>query len=404
FRLIVPFGRKRYYTGIVVSVGVDAPVEFEVKDVLMVLDAQPILRHPQLNFWRWIADYYMSSLGDVYKAAVPAGLKVESETFVEINPDFDPSDLSADLTEREEAIISFLNKKGRSAVDFISKETGLRNVEASVSKLLDKGLVVVSEKMVERYRPRKEKRVRLLFDTTDDAARRRAFEDVKGAPKQEQMLLTLVQLIDTQRRQGETLDVKREVLLERSGCLSTILQLLVKKGLAEVFSHEVNRFACDEVAEVTLPKLSEAQSTALSQIHESFTDHGVTLLHGVTSSGKTEIYMHLIDFVLRQGNQVLMLVPEIALTTQLTRRLQRVFGRRVLIYHSKFSDNERVDIWRRLLNSTEPCVVLGARSALFLPFAHLGLVIVDEEHESSYKQYDPAPRYNARDSAIMLAS
>lgn len=404
FRVIVPFGRKRYYTGIVVNVGVEAPVDFEVKEVLMALDDKPILRHPQLNFWRWIADYYMSSLGDVYKAAVPAGLKVESETYVEINPDFDPSDLATDITEREDAIVSFLNKKGRTPVDYITKETGLRNVEAAVAKLLDKGLVVVSEKMVERYRPRKEKRVRLLFDTADADARRKAFEAVKGSPRQEQLLLTLVQLIDAQRRQDDTLDVKREVLLERSGCSSTILQLLAKKGLAEGFAREVNRFACDEVTEVSLPKLSEAQSTALSQIHESFTDHGVTLLHGVTSSGKTEIYMHIIDFVLRQGNQVLMLVPEIALTTQLTRRLQRVFGRRVIIYHSKFSDNERVDIWRRLLNSSEPCVVLGARSALFLPFAHLGLVIVDEEHESSYKQYDPAPRYNARDSAIMLAS
>ncbi len=243
YRVIVPFGRKRYYTGIVVDVGVEAPVEFEAKEVLMVLDSQPILRHPQLNFWRWIADYYMSSLGDVYKAAVPTGLKVESETHVEINPDFDPSDLATDINEREEAIMSFLSKKGRTPVDYITKETGLRNVEAAVARLLDKGLVVVSEKMVERYRPRKEKRVRLLFDTTDTEARRKAFETVKGSPRQEQLLLTLVQLIESQRRQGETLDVKREVLLDRSGCSSTILQLLAKKGLAEGFAREINRFA-----------------------------------------------------------------------------------------------------------------------------------------------------------------
>ncbi len=403
FRVIVPFGRKRYYTGIVVGVGVETPTDFEVKDVLMALDPEPILRHPQLNFWRWIADYYMSSLGDVYKAAIPAGLKIESETFVELNPDLEPSDMAVDLTEREEFVLSFISKKGQLPVSHITKETELRNVEATVSRLLDRGLVVVSEKMVERYRPHKEKRVRLLLDSTDADARRSAFDTVKGSPKQEQMLLTLVQLIDTQRRQGETLDVSREVLLERSQCSSTILQALAKKRLAEGFTREVNRFACDQVADITLPALSEAQTVALNGIHDSFKEHAVTLLHGVTSSGKTEIYTHLIDFVLRQGNQVLMLVPEIALTTQLTRRLQRVFGKRVIIYHSKFSDNERVDIWRRLLNTTEPCVVLGARSALFLPFARLGLVIVDEEHESSYKQYEPAPRYNGRDCAIMLA-
>lgn len=403
FRVIVPFGRKRYYTGIVVSVGVEAPTDFEVKDVLMALDLRPIVRHPQLKFWQWIADYYMSSLGDVYKAAIPAGLKVESETFVEINPDIDPVDLAADLNEREAPILVLLSQKEKMSVSDIAKETGLRNVEAITSQLLDRGLVVISEKVVERYRPHKEKMARLLFDPSDADARHRAFEAVKGSPRQEQMLMALVQLIDMRRRQGQPPEVPRDMLMEKSGCSPAILLALAKKGLAEGFAREVNRFACDEVTDIVLPTLSEPQQKALAQIHDSFTDHGVTLLHGVTASGKTEVYTHLIDFVLRQSNQVLMLVPEIALTTQLTRRLQKVFGRRVIIYHSRFTDNERVDIWRRLLGSGEPCVVLGARSALFLPYAHLGLVIVDEEHEPSYKQFDPAPRYNARDAAIVLA-
>ena len=204
-------------------------------------------------------------------------------------------------------------------------------------------------------------------------------------------------------QRGETVEVRREALLERAQVSPAILSAVEKKGILRIYKKDVNRFKFTGDVSGKLPRLSDAQGAALDELHKSWMTKNVTLLHGVTSSGKTEIYIHLINFVLKRGDCVLYLVPEIALTTQLTRRLQEVFGEKVVIYHSKFSDNERVDIWKKLLHDTEPVVVIGARSSVFLPFSHLGLVIVDEEHESSYKQYDPAPRYNARDAAIVLA-
>lgn len=403
FRVIVPFGSRKFYTGIVLNIASAPPAGVEVKDVAILLDDYPITRYPQLKFWQWLADYYMAPLGDVYKAAVPAGLKIESETFIEANPDYDWSDQESPITERELIILDLLKDGGKMSLVEVAKKTGFRNVEASVAKMLDKGLVVVSEKIVERYRSRKESMVRLLFDPADSHESKAAFESVKGAKKQETLLLAMIQLSDAVRRDAETKEVSRQALLDRSGCTSSILLALAKKGLVEMYKRDVNRFAFSGIPTGKLPTLTPPQQEALNQIHTSFAEHDVTLLHGVTSSGKTEIYMHLIDFVMNRGDQALFLVPEIALTTQLTRRLQRVFGDKVVIYHSRFSDNERVDIWKRMLSDSKPCVVIGARSAVFLPFSRLGMVVVDEEHEGSYKQFDPAPRYNGRDAAIVLA-
>lgn len=403
-RVIVPFGSRKFYTGIVMGVSSHRPEGMEVKDIAMLLDERPVVKYPQLKYWQWLADYYMSPLGDVYKAAVPAGLKLESETFVEINPDYDWSDQDTPLTEREMIVTDLLRDGGKMSLSEVAKKTGFRNVEALASKMLDKGVAVISEKVVERYKSRKESMVRLTFDPADKDSVKNAFEAVKGAKKQETMLLAMLHLADAMRRDSETKDVSRQALLDRSGCTSAILLALVKKGLVEVYKCEISRFSFTGRPTGVLPTLSEAQQTALDSLHRSFLDHDVSLLHGVTSSGKTELYIHLIDYVMRRGDQALLLVPEIALTTQLTRRLQRVFGDKVVIYHSRFSDNERVDIWRRMLSAEGPCVVIGARSSVFLPFARLGIVIVDEEHEGSYKQYDPAPRYNGRDAAIVLAT
>lgn len=403
-RVIVPFGSRKFYTGIVLGVSPRRPQGMDVKEIAVVLDQQPVVRYPQLKFWQWIADYYMSPLGDVYKAAIPAGLKLESETFVEINPDFDWSEQEVALTEREIIVTELLKNGGKMSLAEVAKKTGFRNVEALASHLLDKGVAVISEKVVERYRSRKVSMVKLLFDPADAGAVKAAFEAVKGAKKQETLLLAVMQLSDAVRRDTETKEVSRQALLERSGCTSAILLALAKKGLVEIVRRDINRFTYSGKPTGELPSLSEPQAKALDEIHRAMIDHDVSVLHGVTSSGKTEIYIHLIDFVMRRGDQALLLVPEIALTTQLTRRLQRVFGDKVVIYHSRFSDNERVDIWRRMLSTDEPCVVIGARSAVFLPFSRLGVVIVDEEHEGSYKQYDPAPRYNGRDAAIVRAT
>lgn len=402
-RVIVPFGHKKYYTGIIESITPVAPEGFEVKDISSVLDPWPVVKHPQLKLWEWIAEYYLCTAGDVYKAAVPAGLKVESETFIELNPDYEEIP-DARMTDREAIIMQSLDHNGKMTPAEISKKTGLNSIESTISSMVERRMLIIAEKLIERYRPKKETLVRLAVDRNDNEAMHKVFDAVKGAKKQEMMLITLLDNLNKRQQQQLPPEVPRQHLLEQSGLSPAILAALESKGIVEIFTREINRFNYTGTEQGELPKLSAPQSEALDSIHRMFIDKNVTLLHGVTSSGKTEIYIHLIDYILKKGSQALYLVPEIALTTQLTRRLQKVFGKRVIIYHSKFSDNERVDIWKRMLHDPSPCVVIGARSSLFLPFSRLGLVIVDEEHESSYKQFDPAPRYNARDCAIVLAS
>ena len=394
-RVLVPFGAKKYYTAIVESITPVAPDgSFNVKDIVCAIDSRPIVRHPQIKFWRWIADYYLSSIGDVFKAALPAGLKVESETIIELNPELDPDEFQT-VGDDEAAVLELLVRRKKMSVKDIAAQSDIAHPEAAINSLIERGLAVISEKIVERFRRKRVKYVTL----NPSLDLQQAFASVKGAKKQETALIALVALSEHGRK-----EVTLDALIERSGVTKAIVAALERKGIVNITAREISRFSPVDNPTAILPTLSEAQSKALAEIHEGFNNRQTALLHGVTASGKTEIYIHLIDHILRQGNQVLFLVPEIALTTQLTGRLQRVFGERVIIYHSKFSDGERVEIWRRLLNSNEPCVIIGARSAVFLPFAHLGLVIIDEEHESSYKQYDPAPRYNGRDAAIMLAS
>lgn len=403
YRVVVPFGARKFYTGIVTSLGPTAPGNFEVKPIAQLLDSAPIIKRPQLQLWEWIADYYLCSTGEVFKAAMPAGLKVESETFIERAEDYE-EDPGNRLTEREVMVLAVLQHASkRMSIGEIQKTTGITNVGAIASKLLEKGAVIISEKLVERYRSQKMRYVRLTIDRGNSRELERAFGAVKSARKQEKALMALMELSGFTRQGSPLREVTREELIERAMVAPAIIKALAEKGVLEEYTREVNRFKYNGLPSGKMPELSQPQGSALDQIHRSWMKHDVTLLHGVTSSGKTEIYCHLIDYVLRQGRQVLYLVPEIALTTQLTDRLQKVFGEKVVVYHSKFSDNERVDIWKRLLESDEPCVVIGARSSLFLPFSALGLVIVDEEHEASYKQTDPAPRYNGRDAAMVLA-
>lgn len=402
-RVIVQFGSKKFYTGIIESISPIAPEGYEVKDLVSILDDFSITKHPQLKLWHWISEYYLCSIGDVYKAAVPAGLKVESETFIELDKDFEEDEENR-LSEREVIICQLLDHEGKLSTSDIEKKTGFKNSLNIINHLISIGAVIVSEKLIERYRSKKETYIKLTAEPGDSDGLHKAFDAVKGAKKQETLLLALIEMSGFTRKGAENLEVSRAQLLERTGVTTAIISALAKKGIIEVYKKEINRFQFSGVVTYKLPTLSEAQENALNSITDSFSEHAITLLHGVTSSGKTEIYIHLLSRILQQSKQALFLVPEIALTTQLTHRLQKVFGERVLIYHSRFSDNERVDIWKKLLTEDEPCVVIGARSSLFLPFSNLGIVIVDEEHESSYKQYDPAPRYNARDVAIVLAS
>ena len=400
-RVLVPFGRKKFYTAIVAMIHGIKPEGYEVKEIISMLDEYPIVKHPQLKLWDWISKYYLCSTGDVYKAAVPSGLKVESETFVGADSDFEETE-SCELNEREKIILNLVASRNRVQLTELANATGFRNIEAIVSRMIEKGAVYVAERVVDNYRPLTETCVALNLERGDNDGLHHFFDLAARSKKQEALLLAFLD-ISHWLRKGDITEVTKKNLLERAQASQAVLTGAVNKGIFKIYKKEVNRFANLGFANDELPKLSEEQSRAKSEILEAFKSHAVTLLHGVTSSGKTSIYMHLIDEVLKLGRQALYLVPEIALTTQLTQRLQRVFGDKLLIYHSKFSDNERVDIWKRLLRSNEPCVVIGVRSAVFLPYSALGLVIVDEEHDTSYKQQDPAPRYNGRNVAIVLA-
>ena len=400
-RVLVPFGKKKIYTGIITLLHNNRPGDFEVKNIISVLDDYPILRHPQLKFWEWIANYYLCSIGDVYKAAVPAGMKVESETFVSANPEFVDTDNS--MKDREKIIYNLLLTKEKLTPAEISKATGFKNVESTVTSMIEKESLYITEKIIDNYRPKTEVFVRLNAKRGDNETVKLFFDKVKAAKKQEAMLLAYLEL-SKWLGSGTPLEVSKQQLKDKSDGSTPILNAMVEKGIFQLYKKEINRFKLsDKIVNEAPKQLTGVQEKAYQEIIGQFTKKDIVLLHGVTSSGKTEIYTRLIQNELDNRHQVLYLVPEIALTTQLTQRLQKVFGDRLLIYHSKFSDNERVDIWKKLLHTSDPYIIIGVRSSIFLPFNKLGLIIVDEEHEASYKQQDPAPRYNARDAALVLA-
>ncbi|MDE6810760.1 MAG: primosomal protein N', partial [Muribaculaceae bacterium] len=406
-RVLVQFGPRKFYTGIVAEIH-DRKSNFEIKPINGILDASPIVHDLQLALWEWIAEYYLCSIGDVYKAALPTGLKPESTTLISLNQDYESHEEENVLTDREAMIVQLLESEKKMSIAEIQKITGLHNVTSSIRPLMEKGVIEIFEKVVERYRPKSEKMVRLAIDATDNSDIHERLHEFMNrtsrSPKQERMLLAYLDLSQWMSQETETLEVSRKELLDKSGGTPTVLKSLIDKGILEIYNKTLNPFKKEVKKAVGIPFLSPAQQKAHAEIIEAFKSHNTALLHGVTGSGKTEIYSHLINATIQAGYSALFLVPEISLTTQLTDRLRRIFGDRLLVYHSKFSDYERVEVWNTVLNAEQPMIILGARSAVFLPIRRLGLVIIDEEHESSYKQFDPAPRYNARDTAIMLAS
>lgn len=397
-RVVVPFGRKKYYTAIVRNVHYCAPTDYEVKEVSALLDADPVLLPQQFSFWEWIADYYLCTQGDVYKAALPSGLKLESETIVEYNPDFEAE---APLTEREQRILDLLSADRQQCVTKLEKDSGLKNILTVIKSLLDKEAIFVKEELKRTYKPKMEARVRLAGKVSEKQLHI-LFDLLSRAPKQLTLLMKYVEC--SRLLSGETpVEISRKELLQQANVSSAILNGLVEKKIFEIYYHEIGRLQADCQSVMPLNPLNSFQQRAHDEIVASFREKNVCLLYGVTASGKTEIYIHLIEETIRQGKQVLYLLPEIALTTQITERLQRVFGSRLGIYHSKFPDAERVEIWQKQLGAANFDIILGVRSSVFLPFQNLGLVIVDEEHETTYKQQDPAPRYHARNAAIVLA-
>lgn len=405
-RVLVQFGKKKYYTGIVEAIHSNPPAGYEVKTLGSVLDSDPILRYPQLNFWKWISDYYLCSPGEVFKAALPTGLKPESETRISLNPDYEADETQPlKLTDHQSLVLMVLQEHKRLSIADLEGETGIRNVARVIMPLLDADILEIDERIAERYRPKKISFVELNLQKSEKTRLHEFFDLVKKSRLQEKALLTYLDLSEWLQPCHKIKRVPKSQLLEVAEVSPSVLKAMADKGIFKIEKKTVNRFdpENEEDMPMDLPLLSSHQEKALKEIDEGFKSHSIQLLHGVTGSGKTEIYTHLMSRALEAGDQVLFLVPEISLTTQLSDRLRKIFGHRLLVYHSKFSDSERVDIWRRLLHTNEPLVILGARSSIFLPFSHLGLVVVDEEHESSFKQYDPAPRYNARDAALMLA-
>ncbi len=406
-RVVVPFGNRKFYTAVVARLHNEPPAGgIVVKEVSEVVDAQPIVQAVQLDFWFWLANYYMCTPGEVMRAALPSGLKLESESFVAVNPAFTRME---ELTERENKVWEAISRKDGQVVRQLERELKVRNLLPTVRRLMDKDAVVVKEKLSERFRPKVELHVRLATPFREKSRLSALFRELKSAPKQMALLRGFLDLSGGTMTEGLpdvtwAVEVRKAALLKKTNVSSSVFSALCTKGVFEVYSYEIGRRGkrfdgpCAPVQ-----GLSEAQAAAYESILSCFSDKDVCLLHGVTSSGKTEIYIHLIERELARGNQVLYLLPEIALTTQLTERLARVFGEKMGVYHSKFSDAERVEVWKQQIGLRPYGLILGVRSALFLPFPKLGLVIVDEEHEPSYKQQDPAPRYQARDAAIVLA-
>ena len=401
-RVVVPFGKKKFYTGIVQDIHCREPEGYEVKDVADVLDARPVLLASQFKLWDWVADYYLCTRGDVYKAALPSGLKLESETIVAFNPDFEPS---GRLSEREQKVLSQLESEGETSVTCLEKSCGVKNMLTLVKSLLDKEAIMVKEELKRTYKPRTEVRVRLTAAARNEHRLHFFFDELqRRAPKQLDLLMRYLELSGSLGG-SSVREVSKAELLQRAQATPAVFNGLVEKGILEIYKQEVGRLDNSAVADLQpLNPLNVHQEKAYHAIINVFHQKNVCLLYGVTASGKTEIYIHLIAETIRRGRQVLYLLPEIALTAQITARLRRVFGARLGIYHSKFPDAERVEIWQKQLSGQDYDIILGVRSSVFLPFRRLGLVIVDEEHENTYKQQDPAPRYHARNAAIMLAS
>lgn len=396
-RVIVPFGRSKFYTALVYGICFTPPENVELKEVIGVLDAEPIVRPQQIKFWEWIANYYQCTLGEVFKAAVPSGLKLESETVISLVEDFEAE---APLKEREQLLLDVLKDKEHT-VSELNKLVGLKNALPLVKRMMDLGAVSVSEELKSKYKPKQEVYVRLSTAYEEEAKLSALFDALGKAKKQLELLMIYVQLSSCLHPQQRK-EVSKKALMEKH-VSPAALSSMVEKGIMELYKKDVDRLDDTLYEENASHPLSEVQRKAFEEIHEQFNQKDVVLLHGVTSSGKTEIYIHLIQEALKMERQVLFLLPEIALTTQITNRLRRVFGSKLGVYHSKFTDAERVEIWNNLLQDKGYKVILGVRSSIFLPFRNLGLIVVDEEHETTYKQFDPAPRYHARNAAIILA-
>tara|TARA_R110002167_G_scaffold4678_9_gene22094 strand:+ start:1766 stop:4222 length:2457 start_codon:yes stop_codon:yes gene_type:complete len=396
-RVAVPFGKSKIYTGIIFSVHQNPPEAYEAKGIHEILDDYPIVNATQLKHWEWIATYYMCTLGEVVRSALPGAFLLESETLVLRNTEYDIDE--NELLDDEFLVFEALQHQSILKVQEVSAIVERKNVLPILQRLLEKKVIVLKEEVYEQYKPKLVRYVKLGEEHASDEKLEELLNSLTRAPKQSQVVLSLFQLQAKSQK-----PIKVSELEKLSNTSKAIIKTLVDKGILEEYFIKTDRVSYDGESDNSVTKdLNEFQEAALVDIKSAFGENKVTLLKGVTSSGKTEVYVKLIEECLEKGLQALYLLPEIALTTQLISRLQEYFGEKIAIYHSKYNVQERVEVWQNVLQSKPKAqLVIGARSAMYLPFSKLGLVIVDEEHESSFKQFDPAPRYHARDAAIVL--
>ncbi|MFK7951342.1 MAG: primosomal protein N' [Ekhidna sp.] len=399
-RVVVSFGAKKIYTGIVLTTHSQTPADYDPKELLDVLDDEPIVSDQQLTFFKWMARYYMCTLGEVMNAALPAALKLSSESFVSINPEIVPEDL--DIEMREWSLLEVLKTNDLSIKD-VGEVLGLKQPQRVLKHLSEKGYIDLFEKVKDKYQPKKVKKVRLSDSFIEEDMLEGLINELETKTKQQEVILSYIKEIPVLENPSSNANgISKSILLQHDISSSSLKTLLKNKIFVE-WEETVSRLVTTDQVESKEIALSVAQEDSKNAITESFESLNTVLLHGITGSGKTEIYIELIKEQIEKGKQVLYLLPEIALTTQIIARLHRIFGHSFGVYHSRYSDNERVEVWQKVLKG-EFQFVVGVRSAVFLPFSNLGLIIVDEEHEPSYKQFEPNPRYHARDSAIYLAT
>ena len=399
-RVIVQFGKNRVITAVVANIHSNPPAQYQAKYILELLDDEPIITTHQLELFKWVSEYYLCNIGEVLNVAMPAGLKITSQSRIQHNPEFDYEEL---LTDQERYILDEIKKHSTLSYEEVARLVNQTNITAIIKSLVGKHAVILFEEVKERCQPKIVKKIRLTSAFTSEGSLMELTASLDKTPKQQDILMRYLSHIPVHNNAAlNQKGLDKTVFSKDNGVSDSALKTLVKKGVFEEFEIVVSRFSDIPGGASPEINLTESQKTAFEQIHESFSEKEVVLLHGITGSGKTEVYIELIKQALQSGSQVLFLLPEIALTTQIVVRLRKVFGDQMGIYHSKFSDNERVEVWKGILDGKFQFVV-GVRSAIFLPFDNLGLIIVDEEHETSYKQHDPAPRYHARDVAVIMA-
>ena len=402
-RVVVQFGKSKLYTGLIRRIKTEEEKVYgQLKEVLEILDDSPIVSEKQLSFWEWISDYYMCTIGEVMMAALPAGLKLQSESnLVLTGTDFN----TLQLTDREFLICEALSIQHKLSIKEASDILGLKTVQPIIKSLITKGAVVLEEELKGKYKDKKEKYIKISEEITSDKQANEVCEDLSRSPAQMTLFLNFLSL-KSSLDELQSFSISKKGLKKRFKFTDTVYKSLTNIGVLVEFEETVSRLESSQIDKKLL-ELSTDQEFALQGIESAFKEKDVVLFHGVTGSGKTEVYVRLIKEQIDQGKQVLYLLPEIALTTQLINRLQKYFGTKVGVYHSRYNNHQQVEVWNAVMNEEDEQpkydIILGARSSMFLPYRDLGLVIVDEEHETSFKQFDPAPRYHARDAAIVLA-